>query len=67
MAASLKKVTEAIATDVVGSWNISDLIPNGMAEASKPKKEGDHYVFDVTYYRQRGHPKTYRLTVEEIH
>lgn len=67
MAVSLKKVAEAMMDEIIGGWHVEEVIPHGNSEAGPVKKYGDSYRFDVTYFRQRGHPKKYRLTVEEIH
>lgn len=64
---SLKKIADAAATELVGSSWIGDVLPHGAAEASAPKRSGGKYGFDLTFYRERGHPKMYRVTLEEIH
>lgn len=67
MAISLKKVTNAMMDEIISGWRVGGIIPHGAAEVGPVKKCGDNYSFDVTYFRRRGHPKRYRLTVEEIH
>lgn len=64
---SLKKLTEAAATEMLGGFWVDDVLPNVGAEATSPKRSADgQYSFDLTYHRERGHPKMYRVTIEEI-
>ena len=67
MAVSLKKIAETMMDAVTGSWDMDQVIPHGASQAGPVEKDGTNYRFDVTYFRQRGNPKQYRVTIEEIY
>lgn len=49
------------------SLDAADVVSQVSAEAGPLNKVGGNYQFETVIHRPRGHPKMYRVTVEEIY
>lgn len=61
-----KQVAQTILDESMG-FAFDELFPNSQQEAGPVAGKGKVQSFDMLFYRQRGHPKKYKITVEEIH